>query len=64
MVGGGGGVGRSAATYTHRAQLSLAFTESTPPAWGGGEEGGIEKGVGTRIYTVRVQLTVNCTLTV
>ncbi len=47
-----GGEGRSADTYTHRAQLGLAFTASTPPAWGGGsgreggagEGGGLERG--------------------
>ena len=29
--GGGGQAGRSAATYTHRALLDLAFTGKTPP---------------------------------
>jgi hypothetical protein len=31
-LGRGGQAGRSAATYTHRAQLGLAFTGRTPPA--------------------------------
>jgi hypothetical protein len=61
-LGGGGGdgqAGRSAASYTHRAQLGLAFTGGTPPAlwrplfleilgavWGGGAGEGAGEGGG------------------